>query len=447
MRDGRPFQWILQGGRGDTTSTGRAMAIADWQRIRLEIIKAEQPDEDEFGMIAFKTPQDEYEHYAAQQDRSDYEESPLSPSMSYDEWKEFHEFKAWQKSKLQSQMGVATNGLNVAPILPAVRGAKPFKEVAAIFRAHLEFRFKQTKPGLKSREDISESRFHQYSIALAHLDAKLGETPIDPAGEFHIGEKQMTEILSRYRQLCKNEMTASEFTGHWFNERMKTVRSMVSYFAANRILSNQPPNIVALVEKYKIEANALPIPLPILRAIWTAADPKFQGFMLLALNCGFRQSEIQSLGRQHIKLIARKTCIEKLRGKTGVPLALPLWRSTERFIAKFANEEDKLFSWEDGKTAIAVLYHRMKKIRERVGRTMPKANDYSFENLRDTGASFFDGVNPMLTPLYLGHGDTRQAKHYVATIEDEKGTPILPMQLDVVLARFEKHLNLPSYKP
>jgi len=74
--------------------------------------------------------------------------------------------------------------------------------------------------------------------------------------------------------------------------------------------------------------------------------------MLVALNCGFRQSEIQSLDRKQIRMIAGQTCIEKARGKTGVPIALPLWKSTQRFIAKFANAEGKLFSFEDGKTPL-----------------------------------------------------------------------------------------------
>lgn len=423
------------------------MATADWQRIRLEIIRAEQPEEDDDGFIHFKNAEDEFRHYTEQQDRIDYAASPLSSSISFDEWRELQNFKAWERSKLQSQREAATNQLNLAPRLPAASGSKPLNELTAIFRAHLQHRFDQTKPGLKSKEDISEARFSQYGFALAHLNSKVGETHVDPIGEFHVGEKQLTEILERYRQICKDEMTASGWSGHWFNERMKTVRALVSYLAAKRLLSHEPPDIASLTEKYEIEANPKPIPLAILKAIWKAADDEFRGFMLLGLNCGFRQTEIQSLHHRQLKVISGKMSVVKLRGKTGQPIALPLWESTQKFIKKFGRGEDKLFSWDDGKTAIAVLYHRMKAIRERVGKTLPKAVEYSFENYRDTGASFFDTVNPMLTPLYLGQGDTRQAKQYVAAIEDENGTAILPMQMDKILAMFEEYLALPTYRP
>ena len=242
-------------------------------------------------------------------------------------------------------------------------------------------------------------------------------------------------------------MTNKKWSGHWFNERMKTARAMVTYFAAKRLLSSEPPNIAALTEKYEITANPKPIPLPILKALWNAADSEFQGFMLLALNCGFRQTEIQSLEYSQLKVISKRVCIVKLRGKTGQPIAIPLWDSTKSFIKRFGNDTGRLFDWSDGKTAIAVLYHRMKSIRDRAAQTLVTASDYSFEHFRDTGASYIDSVNPMLTSLYLAQGDTRQAKQYVATIEDEHGQAILPMQMDKVLDMFETYLQLPAYAP
>jgi hypothetical protein len=38
-------------------------------------------------------------------------------------------------------------------------------------------------------------------------------------------------------------------------------------------------------------------------------------------------------------------CVVKLRGKTGQPIALPMWQATQRFIKKFANPEGRLFNF------------------------------------------------------------------------------------------------------
>ena len=187
--------------------------------------------------------------------------------------------------------------------------------------------------------------------------------------------------------------------------------------------------------------------MPVLKAIWNVADAQFRGFILLASNCGFRQTEISNLTRSHIKVLARQTCISKLRGKTGVELAIPLWTPTQQFIEKYAKRDGSLFWWENGEDAIIELYGQMKKFREKVGKTMKEALDYSFEHFPDTGASFMDSINPMLTPLYLGQKDARQVKRYVAPIENEKGDVIVPMQLHQVLAEFQKYLDLPAYEP
>ncbi|HEX2973320.1 MAG TPA: hypothetical protein VHP11_13375 [Tepidisphaeraceae bacterium] len=59
----------MKTGKSDPGSTGRAMATAEWNRIRLDIIKAERPGWNEEDMIVFKDVKDEQEHYAAQDKR------------------------------------------------------------------------------------------------------------------------------------------------------------------------------------------------------------------------------------------------------------------------------------------------------------------------------------------------------------------------------------------
>jgi hypothetical protein len=130
------------------------------------------------------------------------------------------EFKSWRACRVESaDTGTGDGAIKSSPLPNSLR-ADIFKELTAIFRAHLEFRYRQTRPGLKSNEDLSKSRFEQYAIALAHLDVTIGDRKIDPVGEFRIGERQLAEILQRYRQVCKDEMSENEFSGHWFRGYM-----------------------------------------------------------------------------------------------------------------------------------------------------------------------------------------------------------------------------------
>lgn len=445
MRKGTKHQWTLEQGKGDPGSTGRLLAMAEWNRERLKIIKGEEPEYDESGLfINFRSPQEEFEHYQLYQDRADWEESGLAAKMTFEEWREWRDYQQL-KADMRQKAVEDTSGLPMK--LPETTVERPLTDLTAVFLAHLEHRLKNTKPGLKTDEDLSKSRFTQYQIALAHLDKLEGTTPIMPVGKFRIGEEQLAQLLARYRQKCKDEMTKAGHSGWWFNERMKTARMFVELLANERLLSSKPPNLAKLVKKYKIEENPLPIPLPILRAIWGEANAKFRGFTLLALNCGFRQTEIFNLNRTHIKVLARRTCVSKYRGKTGVELAIPLWDSTQRFIAKYAEADGPLFPWESNDDAIEALYYEFKKCREKVGKTVKAALDFSFENLRDTGASFMGSINPMLTPFYLGQKEAGQVKRYVAPIQDEQGQVIIPMNLDSVLLEFEKYLGLPTYEP
>ena len=137
------------------------------------------------------------------------------------------------------------------------------------------------------------------------------------------------------------------------------------------------------------------------------------------MNCGFRQTEISNLTVAHQRWQANLHL--KTAWKTGVELAIPLRTPTQFFIEKYANREGSLVWRENGEDAIIELYGQMKKFRQRAGKKMTEALDYSFEHFRDTGASFIDSINPMLTPLYLGQKDARQVKRYVAPIQDEKG--------------------------
>ncbi|HZZ43141.1 MAG TPA: site-specific integrase [Tepidisphaeraceae bacterium] len=446
MREGRHFQWLLKCGRGDATATGAAIATAEWTAIRADIIRAERvhnANGDGMGFVGFKSADDEHRYALGVQARAWAADEIISATVATDEWAEFQE---WRRLKAESTGANAATSATSAtsPTRPMLRR---FSELTAIFRAALDARLSATKEGMKLKGDISKARHTQYVYALAHMDSVVGETAIEPSGDYQLSAARMAVILGTYRTKCETEMAASEFSGHWFNERMKTARMLATYLHQHGLLDALPSNIERMTEKYRIEANPKPIPLDVLKAIWGAADEQFKGFMLLALNLGFRQTEIASIERKHVKVIGGQLCIEKRRGKTGVPLAIPLWKSTHRFIEKYGAVGGRLFLFDDEpthKSAIDALYHRMVKVRNKASKSVATAKDFSFENFRDTGASFIESINPMLTPLYLGQSDTRNAKWYVGQIANGDGHAVVPMQLDKALAEFEKYLSLPN---
>ncbi len=348
-----------------------------------------------------------------------------------------------QQDELERQANALVRNEKVTP--PIITTSKPFSDLTAIFKAHLDFRLKSTVNGLKSAEDISEARYKQYFYALEHMNKVVGDTECDPSGTFRIVEHQLSSILDAYRTACRAEMVKKSFSGHWFNERMKAGRMLVSFLVANRLATAAPPNISSLTEKYGIEPNPMPIPLPILKAFWKNADSRFQCWMLMALNFGFRQTEIGKLDRKHFRKVGGVNCVEKYRNKTGIPIVIPVWKETEAAMAKHCEKTGPLFLWNSTKSTapIEAIAYQMNKIRSVVVEAMPEAKDYSFENFRDTGLSCIHSINPMLDALYLGHKNTTHSKFYAGEIRNEKGEAIIPMQMDVVIERLRKYLDLP----
>ncbi len=431
MRQGEASQWLMQQGKGDPSATGKAMAYAEWHRILAEIQRAEMPPE----MFTDLTD----EQMAQRATYYHWQSIPtMVEKMPYDEWQEYQTWRALKASAKDAASGIPLAIGNGAT--PAI--TKTFADLTAIYRAHLDHRLAATVKGMRSKQDISEARHHQYTNAIAHLDAAVGSTIVISNGEWQIDEKQLSAIIERYRGHCIDQMKSDGWSGHWFNERAKTVRSLVTYLVANRLADRTPPNIEALTEKFSLAVNPKPIPLGILQAIWIAADEQFRAYMLLALNCGFRQTEIGGLMGSDIKTVGGQCCISKPRGKTGIPIAIPLWQRTQAAIDATGaqGKASPLFERHDAKAFISKLSNRLKKIKQHVSKRHPAMADemaeYSFEHFRDTGASYIDGINPILTPLYLGHSDKRQAKSYVGIIDGQGG------QLDGVLAQFEQWLAL-----
>ena len=194
----------------------------------------------------------------------------------------------------------------------------------------------------------------------------------EPLGTYSISELQLESVLKIYRDNCKQEVADYRSKGkrgrgeHWFNEKMKAARKLTTFLTDNRLCNGLPAGITRVTKKFKVKAKAHPIPLPVLRAIWAVADEKFKTYMLLALNLGFRQTEIGLLNwdEQHIVVEAGKLIVDKDRGKTGVPIKIPLWKITHTYIKRHAKKKGKFFDFEGEaeKAAIECIGKRWKKL-------------------------------------------------------------------------------------
>jgi hypothetical protein len=473
MRNGQKHNWWLKAGKGDSSSSGMVLATAEWGQMQRQIIADESGIKHQLGVQqdgTFKVLSDDIfddegaandgtfiRAYDSKQEysrvlrrqiyRAEYESSPFVDRMSLDEYLDWLDFKESRSSHHLESCRAQTAPSGV----PA--GPNPFTNLLNAFEASLQLAQAGTTSGLDDDEGMGKSRLEQYQFSIAHMKKAVGEIVCEPLGSYWISELQLEDVLKTYRDHCKREVAEYHRKGvrgrseHWFNEKMKAARKLASFLADNRLCNGLPAGIKRVTKKSKVKAKAHPIPPPVLRAIWQVADDKFKTYMLLALNVGFRQTEIGLLSwdERHVCVEAGKVIIDKDRGKTGVPIKIPLWDVTQEFIKRHASAKGSFFEFEGRaeKAAIECIGKRWKKLTSRAAKTEPEAKQYHFENLRDTGASFLRTLNPFLVPLYLGQATKGDAAMYITEVKDEEGKTIIPMFLDKALEKFLAYLKLP----
>jgi integrase len=441
-KKGRQFQWVVPSAKKDPSSTGKAIAYSEWQKQLAEIKAGEARAADPLKAAMAEAEKQDEGTIAV---RLEFEESSVAKIISFRAYKDLRSYIliCANHTAVEREIDSIMSGVPLTPaekISAAAR--KPFSELLDFFISYLGQRLANTKPGLKKKgETLSMERHDEYVRCAEHMKKLVGDTQTDRVGEFHILEKPYSLILDAYKMSCEKEMTKGDgkksWSGSWFNERMKTARMITSVLLKHRMLSALPPNIEELTSKYTLEPNPKEIPLDILKAMWKAADDEYKGYMLVALNLGFRQKEISSLEFKHIRKIGGEMCIVKKRGKTGADVAIPLWKSTLKFMMK-GNKTGRLFTSSKGTPLhhgnTDTLYARMLTVRSKDKRF----DEYSFENFRDTGAEFMDGVNPLLTALFLANGDKRQARSYVG---GKKVDMKIPQNMAQALEAFRKYLT------
>jgi integrase len=158
-------------------------------------------------------------------------------------------------------------------------------------------------------------------------------------------------------------------------------------------------------------------------------------WILLALNCGFSQAELDSLRRfEVIGLSGESPRIERYRRKTEVYARWTLWPETAVLLSKHIaspNEEDiALFTAHGGRLkcvcqsgVFSGVSEAWRKIRGRSGVSG------SFKLLRKTGAWMTKRIGGLeVSEMYLSHSEPGMNKHYAGRPWDKLDAALVEMR-------------------
>jgi|GEM_PF-6293483 len=260
----------------------------------------------------------------------------------------------------------------------------------------------------------------------------------------------------------QNERELGAFLGTWRAEREKDVSSgdisavtlgteagQLGKFLrwANRnykLPCHLPRNIDDIVRQGTYVSTAKSVDFETLRTIFNAAPERTRLFILLALNCGFKGSDIGriTVGEYERKggtldYVRRKTA-KKANGGKGVRIRYKLWPLTKTYLDMFAKKgkaTDLLLTSESG----GPLWFTVKKTTndycsQEFSRLCKRADivGVTFGNLRDTGATWFASNRKGERSTYLAHTDSSVGAKY---------TDAEAVELDKALADFHTALE------
>ncbi len=154
------------------------------------------------------------------------------------------------------------------------------------------------------------------------------------------------------------------------------------------------------------------------RRLIESANPQLRAMILLALNCGFGQTDCSELPRSAVKM----GWIDFRRPKTGAPRRCPLWPETEAAIASLPIG-DSVFVTEGGHKLVRMGRHRIDSVALAYGRLarrlgIAQTGFYTLRHVHRTIAG--EAKDRDAAGLIMGHVDDSMAGNYVQAISDER---------------------------
>lgn len=302
------------------------------------------------------------------------------------------------------------------------------------------------------REYLAARQLRVESSQLSHASFSSDKYRLDGFKTFCSARKKSllpevlaSEFLGEYKnsmlRLLKRHKTSAINIKH----RLRTVKAMLLWAYDEDLIDRLP-------KKLKRYADVtLPKPKPEffsvaqVKALYEAATPQIQLWIILGLNCGFTQVDIASLTHDMIDL--QKGTIRRDRQKTGVDSEHKLWPVTLRLLQEQMTDASRsrqallthaghpLIREEirpDGNPSKTdYVAHAFGALRKKVKIDLP------FKCFRKTGANMLAKKYqdmPWLVTLYLSHCDPTMRKHYTSRHSDElhKATDWLGQQFSFV---------------
>ena len=216
-------------------------------------------------------------------------------------------------------------------------------------------------------------------------------------------------------------MTRTFFKWGWESDLLKSpVKLGPDFKGASKRQIREQRNAVG---KKRFEASEL-------QTLLKAASTSMRAMILLAVNCGYGNTDIATLRETHIV----KGWIDYPRPKTAVPRRAPLWPETEAAIAdviqqrpKAANQQDVglVFLTSHGsawvRPGIQSNDEISKAFRKLLNRTELYRLGRTFYGLRHTFATIGDDArDSVAVASIMGHADASMTANYRQRIEDAR---------------------------
>lgn len=286
----------------------------------------------------------------------------------------------------------------------------------------LERRKQGEKIGEPKQAGLSDERFLAIQSQAKWFKELVGNETWDGT------EQTAARLLKTWRDASEAKIVAGTHKPNWFNERIKFARQFVGWAERTYHLDRLPRNLKQLCAKYSYEGSPKAIDPQSLLALWNGANDLEKTWILLSINCGFKQQDISDLTGSMLQ----GTHLDFTRGKTLFTAETPvnvkykLWKTTRTYIAQTRTSQEPnqpLFTGESGEVLVRHVPGRKdpdKTVRVDLIRNHffhlcqdTHVTGYSFTNLRDTSITLIEGMDRSYSDLFAAHADGRMARYYV----------------------------------
>ncbi len=169
-----------------------------------------------------------------------------------------------------------------------------------------------------------------------------------------------------------------------------------------------------------------------IRSLLQHADERMKAIVLLAINCGFGNTDVATLPLSAVDLGAG--VINFARPKTGIDRRVMLWPETQAALRlvvqkrKPQPEHARLFfvntrgnplvtTTQDGKRVDSII-GQFRKLTETAGVARPRLGLYTLRHVFQTVGD--EARDPLATAAIMGHADATMGGHYREAISDER---------------------------